>query len=149
MIFEGISQIAFRVSDIERSLAFYTGTLGLKHLFNFYREDGTPWMYYLRVSKYQYIELIPAGTVEKTADQSLHHICLIVKDVKSAAAGLMEKGVRLYRGPAEMGREIKSPGEIAPGLCNSPSFYIEDPDHNAIEIMQFLPESKQLAYETD
>ncbi|MBC8537141.1 VOC family protein [Feifania hominis] len=143
-----ISQLAYKVTDIEKSLQFYTEILGCQHMFDFYRDDGTPWMYYLRLCPYQYIELIPTAEVEKTPKTSLHHTALIVEDIGAAAQELLEKGVPIYRGPAELGNRLYSAGEILPGGCNSPSFYIADPDGNAIEIMQFVPQSRQLTFES-
>jgi lactoylglutathione lyase len=147
MKYKGLSQIAFRVQDIERSLDFYCKTLGFEHLFCFYQQNGEPFMYYLRAASYQYVELIPDKSARPCEDASFHHLCLIVEDVHAAAKELQGKGLSLYHGPAAFGNVCSGPEEIRPGMDNSPSFYIIDPDGNNIEIMQFVSESVQHQYE--
>ena len=147
MKIELLSQLALRVSNIDASMDFYVNKLGLKHLFNFCRDDGTPWMYYLRIAPYQYLELIPVAQIGKRPDVSFHHIGLIVPDIREAATEALDKGMTLYIGPAEFGRRITSVNEITCGADGNYSFYLEDPDGNAVEIMQFSDNCKQKEYE--
>jgi lactoylglutathione lyase len=145
--FTKLSQIALQVTDIEASLKFYCENLGLRHLFNFCDENNKPWMYYLRVSDYQYLELIPRKEKTPAGEGSFHHMGLIVEDVHAAAQELLQKGVKLYHGPAAMNHGFMAAEEITPGLDNNLSFYTEDPDHNNVEIMQFSKDAKQHPYE--
>ena len=136
------SQLCFRVRDIEKSLDFYCSRLGFRFMFTFDR-DGKPFMYYLQTGERQYLELIPAETVS-CADTRFHHVTYLVEDVKKLAEALLEKGVKLYNGPASLGHAVTCPEEISPGGDGNPAFYVSDPDGNNLEFMQFSDNCPQL-----
>ena len=45
----GLAHVALVASDMQKSLDFYCGALGLTHAFSIPREDGTPWIEYLKI----------------------------------------------------------------------------------------------------
>ena len=52
----GIGHVAFRTADLERSLEFYCGKLGLTEAFRMHSDDGKPWIVYLRISENDFID---------------------------------------------------------------------------------------------
>ena len=46
----GIAHAAYNVSDMKASLDFYVVKLGMKHAFSIPRDDGTPWIEYIKVA---------------------------------------------------------------------------------------------------
>lgn len=45
-----LGHIGLKVKDIDKSLAFYTETMGLSEMFRLHREDGCVWLVYLRIT---------------------------------------------------------------------------------------------------
>ncbi|HEY0431349.1 MAG TPA: VOC family protein [Pyrinomonadaceae bacterium] len=86
-----IEQIAINVKDIERAVAFYRDTLGMKHLFSappslaFFDCDGIRLM------------LSPAPKPEFDHPSSI--IYFKVADIQLAHATLAERGVEFVEGP--------------------------------------------------
>ena len=52
----GLAHVALVASDMQKSLDFYCGALGLTHAFSIPREDGTPWIEYLKICPGQFLE---------------------------------------------------------------------------------------------
>ncbi len=144
--FKDIGMLCFMVSNAKEALHFYCDLLGFKFLFTFDNPDGSVFMYYLKISDHQYLELIPRKSVF-TEEQRFHHVTFLVEDVKNEAKRLLDLGVQLYDGPVSMGHPINCPGEVHSGGDRNPAFYIEDPDHNNIELMQLIPGNIQAQYE--
>jgi lactoylglutathione lyase len=138
----GISQIAhwaLKVSDLDRSLAFYRDTLGFQEMMRIHHIDGPLtgelMLVYLRVTDTQYVELFPGGhgEIAPTEDiTSMHHVCLQVTNMAATAAYLSSIGVPLFRG-------------VKVGLDHNAQCWIKDPDGNRIEFMQMLPGNMQEA----
>src|SRR5438874_10882726 len=58
----GIGHVAFRITDLDRALAFYCGTLGFREAFRLEREgEPSPWIVYLHVAPGQFLELFPGA----------------------------------------------------------------------------------------
>jgi lactoylglutathione lyase len=56
----GVAHVAFRVANLERSLDFYCGKLGLREAFRLEREGRpSPWIVYLQLAENAFIELFP------------------------------------------------------------------------------------------
>jgi lactoylglutathione lyase len=136
MIDLGISAIAhwaLKVSDIDRSLAFYRGLLGFQEMMRLHQDDGSLWLVYLRVTDTQFVELFPGGEgtgapgPERTA---VNHICLQVADVNRAAVALRGAGIAITSGPKL-------------GADGNWQAWIADPDGNRIELMQMMPGNMQ------
>ena len=50
MTITGIAHAAYNVSDMKASLDFYVAKLGMKHAFSIPRDDGTPWIEYIKLA---------------------------------------------------------------------------------------------------
>ncbi len=125
----GIAHAAYDVSDMRASLEFYVTKLGMKHAFSIPRDDGTPWIEYLKLAEGQFIELFysDGGFGGRS---SYGHLCLQVPDCAQAERELITAGVEIDVAPCR-------------GKDNNIQMWIHDPDGNRIEIMQIDPSSPQ------
>ena len=112
----GVAQIALSVRDLNRAIAFYRDTLGLRHLFDapnmsFFDIDGTRLM-------------LSAQGGEPGGRGTL--IYLKVADVAAAHAALVAKEVRFEQTPHVIGRSPSA--EVWLAWC-------ADPDGNLLGLM--------------
>lgn len=127
----GTSHAAFRVSDLERSLAFYRDVLGFREAFRLHREDGTVGLVYLRVGPNQFLELFPSrDPLTPSEGTSYAHLCLEVDDMHRTLAELRARGLPVT-------------GEPRRGQDKNLQYWISDPDGNRIELMELAPDSPQ------
>jgi catechol 2,3-dioxygenase-like lactoylglutathione lyase family enzyme len=128
-----ISHAAVRVTDMERSLAFYCGVLGLREKFRLARDDGSLRLVYLEIAERQFIELFPGAegpyTMGKTS--AWVHLCLEVADIQQTYRELTARG-------------LVTRGEPVLGADGSWQLHATDPDGNQIEFQQFTPDSRQV-----
>lgn len=128
MEIRGIAHTAYNVSNIEKSLHFYTEILGFEKLFTLTLGDGRT-LLYLKIGENQFVELFYGGNLpqdqkEKPLMIGYEHLCLEVSDIFSAAQELKQKGVCLTEEPSK-------------GLDGNYQLWISDPDSNRIELMQY------------
>jgi lactoylglutathione lyase len=131
----GIGHVALKVSNIERSLAFYRDLLGFEEMMHLDKEDGSLWLVYLRITDTQFLELFPGGRGDTSPDANqtaINHLCLECSDLKATAAALQALGV-----------ELTVPPQL--GLDHNWQCWIADPDGNRIEFMQMSANSMQAA----
>lgn len=133
MLFSGITHVALNVTDMDKALEFYCGTLGLKKVFDIFDGNNNPWIVYVKVSDRKFIELFHNGVKdrEKAYDNSYigyHHMCLSVGDIQALTDSLHKKGALAGIKP-HLNRE------------NNLSIWLEDSDGNGIEVVQYSPES--------
>jgi lactoylglutathione lyase len=127
-----IAHVAIRVKDVERTLDFYSGKLGMREMMRLDR-DGRLWLLYLRITDTQFLEVFPEGVGERAAERvavGFNHMCLEVTNIDVALQELEAAGVPLIR-DKQMG---------ADGNWQA---WIEDPDGHRIELMQMMPDSLQ------
>ncbi len=132
----GIGHLAFRITDLKKSLDFYCKMLGFQEAFRLEREgEPSPWIVYIQVAPNQFIELFP-GTQGKNPPHSrstgYNHFCLVVDDMHATLRGLEERGLVITDSPKQ-------------GVDQNWQYWITDPDGNAIELMQIVQESPQSA----
>lgn len=133
----GLSHVAVRTRDIDESIRYYTGVLGLREAFRMYREDGSVDTVYLFIAPGQYLELFTGGTRARSAGQDeagMCHICLMTEDIRRSY-----EAVRSAGGPLD--------SEIRRGRSRCLMYWTHDPDGTEIEVMELTPESMQA--ETD
>ena len=129
----GLSHIAIRTRDIQESIRFYTGILGLREAFRMYGEDGSLATVYLFLAPGQYLELFSGGSREGVSGPDVTgfcHLCLMTHDIRQSYETVREKG-----GPLD--------SEIRRGQSRCLMFWTHDPDGTQIEIMEMPPESLQ------
>ena len=154
-----LAHLAFTVKDLESSLDFYVNKLGFKKSFEIIRKtDGTAereivrdsskraygdvFLIYVEAAPGQFIELFPAAPdAEKTAvipgNIGYSHFSLIVEDIHALRDELIAKGVKIDR-------ELKKSSD---GVTWQ--MWVNDPDGNAIEFMQYSADSVQVVYSSD
>jgi lactoylglutathione lyase len=132
----GVGHVAFRITDLERALDFYCGTLGFREAFRLERDgEPSPWIVYLHVAPGQFLELFPGGEgagAPRGRATGYNHYCLVVDDMRATLDALAARGLAVT-------------GEPVLGLDGNWQYWIQDPDGNAIELMQIAPESPQAA----
>jgi len=126
-----LGHTAFRVYDLNRSLAFYEH-LGLHEAFRLHREDGSLMLVYLHIGGDRFLELFPGGPAPGSVQHpgSFMHICLLTDDLHALVESLSQADVTIDHPPKR-------------GLDQNWQAWIHDPDGNPIELMQLDPESPQ------
>ena len=132
-MYKGIGHVAFFVTDMDKALDYYVNKLGLEEHFHLYREDGSLWLYYVRVATGQYVELFPKDVAKQYEDMSYKHLSITVENADEAYQALLARGVSLT--PPKR------------GACGAIQFWGADPDGNRIEFMELCPDSMQMRNE--
>jgi catechol 2,3-dioxygenase-like lactoylglutathione lyase family enzyme len=131
-----LGHVAFRITNLERSLDFYCNKLGFREAFRLEREgEPSPWIVYLQVAPNQFLELFPGAQGENRPRgrfPGYDHFCFVVDDLQATLRELEARGMVLTGSPQQ-------------GLDYNWQYWITDPDGNAIELMQIMPNSPQAA----
>ena len=116
-----LDHIVLNVADVERSLEFYAGKLGLQaERVDQWRkrEVGFP---SVRVNEHTIIDLLahaPSG-------DNVAHFCLVAEGpMEAIQAHLAAQGIEVHEGP----------GTRSGARGNATSVYIRDPDSNTVEL---------------
>jgi catechol 2,3-dioxygenase-like lactoylglutathione lyase family enzyme len=135
-VITAIGHVAFRVTELERSLHFYCEILGLREVFRLDREGvPSPWIVYLQLAPGNFIELFPGAAKvgpQPGEDAGYNHFCLLVDDIHATVRQLAGRGL-----PIE--------GEPTMGIDSNYQYWITDPDGNRIELMQITAASPHAA----
>jgi catechol 2,3-dioxygenase-like lactoylglutathione lyase family enzyme len=120
----GFDHLVLRVADVERSLAFYCGTLGLApERVDEWRAGEVPFPS-VRITDTAIIDLLAA---ERTGD-NVDHFCLVIAPTDLAAVAASGDVDVVGGGPAD--------GLFgAQGLATS--LYVRDPDGNVVELRAY------------
>ena len=129
---KALAHVCFRVQDLDASIDFYVGQLGLTHAFDFINDQGERFGVYLHVGGRSFVELFRAEPGEPEQPRSWQHFCLEVEDVKTAVEQLRATGL-----------EVTDPNLGSDGSWQA---WLQDPDGNRIELHSYTPESKQAPY---
>ena len=125
---KALAHICILSKDLDRTLDFYCGALGLKRHFDFLK-DGKLFGFYLQIAPNQFIEFFKADSNAEIRGQRIHHFCLEVDDLDAMRERLIQLGVEVT--PKKMGCD------------NSWQCWCKDPDGVDFEFHQYTPESSQ------
>ncbi|HEX4342249.1 MAG TPA: VOC family protein [Verrucomicrobiae bacterium] len=125
---KALAHVCIFSKDLERSLDFYCGSLGLKRHFDFMK-DGKLFGFYLQVSTGQFVEIFRTDSKDEIRAQQIHHICLEVEDIDALREMLMKRGVEV------------TPKKL--GCDQSWQCWCKDPDGVSLEFQQYTPQSSQ------
>ena len=135
----GMDHIVLRVSDVERSLAFYMGKLGLApDRVDLWRR-GEIRFPSVRLDEGTIIDLVHVNDPAAAGAGNLDHYCLVVDAARidDVADELRADGVEVVEGP------VKRAGAKGDGM----SIYLRDPDGNKVELRTYAqvpaPSTKQ------
>ena len=124
-----LDHIVLNVEDVERSLAFYHGCLGLAaERVEDWRRGALPFPS-VRINDATIIDLVRAERTQPGGSTNLNHFCLVTDntDLTSMSEALRDAGISIETGPA-----MRS-GARGDGL----SIYFRDPDQNLIEVRTY------------
>jgi catechol 2,3-dioxygenase-like lactoylglutathione lyase family enzyme len=124
-----LDHIVLNVADVERSLAFYSQTLGLPAERVEAWRRGELRFPSVRVNEATIIDLVHAPAENGQREENLAHFCLVTdaEDLNAVAQELTSAGVVIERGP----------GMRSGARGNALSLYFRDPDNNLIELRTY------------
>jgi len=129
----GLSHVALWVRDLDRSRAFYKGTLGFDEPYTLNNAGGGVLLTWIKINDRQSIELFPVSENTPKDGDSLYHIALETDDAQGMLKYLNSKRVT---GPG--GKPL--PQEAKPGKIGNLNYFTEDPDGHIVEFTQYMPE---------
>ncbi len=124
-----LAHICIFSKDLNRSLDFYCGALGLKRHFDFFKDDAL-FGFYLQAGPGHFIEIFKADPDAEIRNQRIHHFCLEVEDIDAMRDALIKRGVEA------------SPKKL--GCDQTWQFWCKDPDGTDLEFQQYTAQSSQL-----
>jgi catechol 2,3-dioxygenase-like lactoylglutathione lyase family enzyme len=121
----GISHVSMKVSDMEKTVAFYRDFLGFAEEYRINNpKDGSLSMVVFKVNDDQCIQLTPGL---KPGEDRLNHVAFQVADAEAWRAYLAKQG-------------IKTPAKVGRGQHKNANFTIKDPGNFTLEFTQDTPE---------
>ncbi|MCX4790354.1 MULTISPECIES: VOC family protein [unclassified Streptomyces] len=121
--------LVLNVADIERSLAFYTGPLGLQPVRVEEWRAGKVSFPSVRVSPTTIIDLVEAPD-ERPEGSNVDHICLVVEPLDWQQ--VIDSDVFTV---------LDGPGERFGAQGTAASLYVQDPDGNTVELRWYLQDA--------
>lgn len=140
-----LAHLCLVTDDLNRMKAFYSGVLGLPVKFRFENASGETFGLYFDIGDSSFIEIFDRKGMHKqwggkegtepppladTATSRYRHFCVEVRDLPAFVKLLEDKGVKV--------RPIRQ------GMDRSFQAWINDPDGNPVELMEYTPESLEL-----
>ena len=122
----GVAHIAFYVTDLAKTRAFWTDFLGYQECFTLKR-PGTDQVRisFIKINDNQYIELFAE---KPRAAQMLNNISFYTSDAEA---------MRIYL----TSKDVKVPAKVLKGQTGNKNYNITDPDGNLVEIVEYQPDS--------
>ena len=119
-----LNHVGIYAKDYERSMEFYTKTIGLREAFTIRNNDGKPTLTYLQINRDTFLELAPA-----TGDRQpgLSHVGIWPENLSATVAALRARGVKV---------DDPRTGSTLTSITNA-----TDPDGIRLELLDFLPGS--------
>jgi catechol 2,3-dioxygenase-like lactoylglutathione lyase family enzyme len=129
----GISHVAVKASDVEKSVAFYRDFLGFAEegrLNN--TSDGSLMLVFMKVSDEQSIEIFDARKLKPESDR-LYQFALQVADAQGMRDQLAARG---FKGTL--------PRTVPRGQIKNANFTVSDPHGYTIEFVQYMPDGQTI-----
>lgn len=127
---KSLAHVCLLSHDLDKTLEFYCGTLGLKKGFDFLR-NGELFGFYVKVDDRQFLEIFKTEAAgNEVPPRHITHFCLEVGNIDAMRERLLERGVEVT--------------EKKLGADHSWQIWCKDPDGTSIEFHQYTPESTQL-----
>lgn len=120
----GIAHMAFYVTSLPKTLAYYKGFLGFAEPYDLKADDGTFRVAFIKINDYQYLELFsesPGG------DGMLNHIAFYTDDAEQLRRYLISRGIR-------------APAKVTKAINGDKNFTVKDPDGHAVEFVEYQPD---------
>lgn len=124
-----LAHVCIFSQDLNRSLDFYCGTLGLRRHFDFIKNSEL-FGFYLEIHHGHFIEIFKSDTAAGTQAQPINHLCFEVENIDTLRHSLIAKGVAVT--PKKMGCD------------QSWQCWCKDPDGVSLEFQEYTPHSSQL-----
>ncbi len=121
----GLAHVAFRVSDMDKTLPFYESFLGYEEPFSVNDGTGKTTIAFVKVNDLQYVELFPA---DANRQAQLDHFALYTDDLTAMRAHLKSLGMYIFK-------------DTHKSRTGNPFLSIRDPDGHLVEIVQYSPNS--------
>ncbi|GEM_PF-2387619 len=134
---ESLGHVGIAVSDLQKSLHFYVGQLGLTETFRLKRKDGSVMLVYLQVGHSStFVELFP-GTLTASAPKraNAYHFGFFVGNLQTTLHRLQAGGYPLPADAFKRASKMAADGTYL--------YFVYDPDGNRIELSQATPQSYQ------
>ncbi|GEM_PF-1581659 len=121
------------VRNLEKSIAFY-GKLGLKVVYKFKNKAGRVYGVYLKAGRGTFLEMfrLDKELARKFKPASYFHLCFQVKNLDAAAKQMRKHRIKIIK-------RIEWGG-------NGRLFFINDPDGNKLEFLQYLGKNPLLKH---
>lgn len=135
-----LAHLCLITNDLDRLVAFYRDSLGLKVKFRFAAADGAIFGAYVEVGDSTFVELFDqrlsarqwgGDTGPLVAGNRYGHLCLEVTGLADFRETLLARGV--------------SVDPLRTGMDGSFQAWLTDPDGNRIELMEYTHRSAQIA----
>jgi lactoylglutathione lyase len=125
----GLAHVGIRVSDLEKSRAFYRDLLGYEEAFDTKKPDGSVAVAFFKVNDHQFIELFPGLPVDQVVPMT--HVAMYTDDIQKLQKMLEDRGVKV--GPINKGPRD---GNLSCGIRELPGQNLK-----FLEFVQYLPDS--------
>jgi catechol 2,3-dioxygenase-like lactoylglutathione lyase family enzyme len=150
---------AYFERDFQKAIDFWISNFGFRKKFSLNDIEGQDWLAYVEIVKGEFIEpfvwkeesVVPINGLNSPPlifrpklEKNFSHACYIVNDIAGYGRELQRRGVQLYNGPAYLNDRIDGLYEPRPIMDGTMGFYIEDPDGNTIEFLEYTPGCLQL-----
>lgn len=153
----GLTHVTLKCNDFEKMFAFYRDVMGFEVAFTLPftaamaaergAKEGDTYLAYFKIADRQFVELF-----NEKYDGALHipeysfmHYAVMVDDIAKAARHYEKCGLTLWAGPKFANNPYTQPYPAnRVGACGSYAFYIQDPEGNEIEVMQYTDQSLQV-----